>query len=72
MGRDVSKGCDANPKGKEIFFSHLSVGYESAEMLKTLGTPHLITQHCMLEDLVHDRPVYIVCPDLLSMVGDTC
>ena len=71
MGRDVSKGCDANPKGEEIF-THLTIGYESVAMLKTLGTMDLITQHCMLEDLVHDQPLYIVCPDKLSMVGDTC
>jgi len=71
MGHVVSKGCDANPKGEEIF-AHLTVGYESATLLKIPGTTHLITQHCKLEDLVHDRPMYIVCPDLLGMVSDTC
>ena len=72
MGPDVSKGCVANPKGEEIFLDHyLTIGYESATILKTMGTMHLTTQRCMPEGLIHDHPMYTLCPDLLSMVGET-
>jgi len=45
MDSDVSKGCGVNPKGEEVFLGHLTIGYESATILKTLRTMHPTTQH---------------------------